>query len=62
MTSHLTTIDTRDVVAKYSTGFVWRCTEYGWRCSCGAAAKDWRKTIRAARNGGTRHVAAMERR
>jgi len=31
-----------------------------WRCSCERTG-DWKHSARKARNGGTRHVAAMER-
>lgn len=39
---------------------------YRWRCSCGDAGKKWYsgggKAAESARDGGARHVAAMERR
>lgn len=58
MTAHKITIDTeqrrtaRDPVVQ---------AMYRWRCSCGDKGKLWRREIRNARNGGERHVAAMER-
>ena len=34
--------------------------EYRWACSCGRIG-DWKPRARSARNGGARHVAAMEK-
>lgn len=39
---------------------VYGCCWYRWLCSCGKAG-NWNRVARAARNGGQRHVAAMER-
>lgn len=68
MTAHV--VDLRTAIALDAAGVPTGGFRYRWRCSCGEQGR-WHATdkqsgsgdraARRARNGGARHVAAMER-
>lgn len=57
MQAHVIEIET---LPAYSNGLRTFPPMHRWRCSCGRAGEETTKP-RSARNGGARHVAAMER-
>lgn len=69
MTTHRTDLQTQ--FQETTDGEATGMTRYRWRCSCGDFGKQWQTSTkesgstaaaaRRARNGGARHVAAMER-
>lgn len=65
MRSHV--VDTQTQIEMGPDGQPTGKFRYRWCCSCGDAGKRWHqaggaaRAARRARNGGVRHVAAMER-
>jgi hypothetical protein len=61
VTSHIADIDVKHVRMSYAGTSIMSHCEYRWLCSCGEVG-GWVRDARSARNGGARHVAAMEKR
>ena len=61
--AHAITIDTdrAQAVDNFGEAYDVAGTRYRWRCSCGRVGGWTLSRVRSARNGGARHVAAMER-
>lgn len=59
--SHIVDIDVRFVSCTYGCTSIMHHQEWRSTCSCEAAIGEWRDSLRAARDDGARHVAAMER-
>jgi hypothetical protein len=62
MLDHVVDVDIRFIHCSYGGTSILHHQEWRSTCSCSGAPGDWRGTLKAAREDGTRHVAAMERR
>lgn len=63
MAAHAIAIDSdiRTAIDNHGATYQTAASRYRWRCSCGRVGGWTLSRVRAARNGGARHVAAMER-